>query len=796
MNKIELNKVSKSYGNQKILDNISIRFESNHCYAILGPSGCGKTTLLNIIASFDTDYSGDIFIGDYNLKSFSPLELANYRHNDLIYVQQNLSSFEELNALENINLIGTSKKKVDFKSFNFYASEKKKVSKLSGGEKQKVGIIRELKTQPRFILLDEPSASLDQTSSNIVLDYISKKYKDAIIIFVTHDLDLATKYADEILEMKDGKIKKNYHNKSKPSSYTPNNNKIRLKTKNVLKISRKLLLSNLNNTLVFISVFIAGLLCLGFSLAISLGFSSFFRQEIKDTSFDNTISLSNGHKAIDLTEDDYLNIKDNLTFIDFNYVYDIQSDFFSTIYTLDNKDEEFVFDINIASISYPIIQSNIHLEDDEVILTYDGSGEDYLLSLFGEDDIEDWFNDNEIYLSFYGDCLDKSVRVSSLLKTKDYPSFSILHSNPLWNHYILEDSSEYSVVINNKEITKVQKEIAKEEGYLIFKDTYGYYLKKEINSLANIDIIEEQVKNVIPIYFEEEEYPLAYYGSSFYFKNCVFKIEETNVDDLISFSFSIPSLSLGRYPLLDSNEIVISTSLAELINIDEVDVPIILSYNDLEYQLLIVGVASDNNLTIYQYDTWLEKVLNVAFNIDTSSLAIQSYVLIVNDNDLQEMVSKLRKLYPNYEIYSLKETIYTTLDTTLETINYGFYGIVFISLVIALVSIIILSYIEIFDYERQFQIFLDSGYSKKDICRIIFYLNLMRTLLTSLISSISCLILGNIVNQTFIDTLNFSSNILNTSMIIPLSVTSIALITFLISYGILKYHINHQGRGV
>ena len=145
MNKIELNKVSKSYGNQKILDNISIRFESNHCYAILGPSGCGKTTLLNIIASFDTDYSGDIFIGDYNLKSFSPLELANYRHNDLIYVQQNLSSFEELNALENINLIGTSKKKVDFKSFNFYASEKKKVSKLSGGEKQKVGIIRELK---------------------------------------------------------------------------------------------------------------------------------------------------------------------------------------------------------------------------------------------------------------------------------------------------------------------------------------------------------------------------------------------------------------------------------------------------------------------------------------------------------------------------------------------------------------------------------------------------------------------------------------------------------------------------
>mgnify|MGYP003308239817 CR=1 FL=1 len=185
-------------------------------YFLVGDSGCGKTTLLNCISGLE-DYSGYIEINKINQQNISEKEKDYFRLKNIGFVFQDFKLFEHTNVYSNIvfPLEIISNETDEFKNrkvkdllnivkLNGY--ENKIVNCLSGGEKQRISIARSLVNDPRVILADEPTGSLDNANSIVVMDILKNISKNRLIIVVSHDLELAKKYADEIIEIKDGEI--------------------------------------------------------------------------------------------------------------------------------------------------------------------------------------------------------------------------------------------------------------------------------------------------------------------------------------------------------------------------------------------------------------------------------------------------------------------------------------------------------------------------------------------------------------------------------------------------------------
>lgn len=220
-NLIELKNVSKKFKDKNediiILDNISIKLPTNNLVALTGPSGSGKSTLIHILALLDTPEQGEYNIQTSgNLFSFDEKQKSNFRKKNLSIVFQNYNLISDLTALENVMLP------------NLYLGEKKnnslnlaksllirvglenrlnhKPSELSGGEQQRVAIARSLVNEPKLILADEPTGSLDAKNAENILDVL-KNIKDdkTLIIFATHNKTLVNK-SDLELTISNGNV--------------------------------------------------------------------------------------------------------------------------------------------------------------------------------------------------------------------------------------------------------------------------------------------------------------------------------------------------------------------------------------------------------------------------------------------------------------------------------------------------------------------------------------------------------------------------------------------------------------
>lgn len=222
MSYIELNEVSKKYksGQSEILanDRISFNLDEGRLLIIVGASGAGKTTLLNIIGGMEQATSGDIIIDGKNLSKLNENDLTKYRRDDVGFVFQHYNLIPNLTALENVELaseiskdslnadeildqVGLSKREGNFPS------------QLSGGEQQRVAIARALAKNPKLLLCDEPTGALDyKTGKNILklLQDASRTFNSTVII-ITHN-SLIKPMADEVIELKDGRILNAYTN--------------------------------------------------------------------------------------------------------------------------------------------------------------------------------------------------------------------------------------------------------------------------------------------------------------------------------------------------------------------------------------------------------------------------------------------------------------------------------------------------------------------------------------------------------------------------------------------------------
>ena len=220
---LELKNVNKTYrpkksAETKALVDVSITFPDKGLVFILGKSGCGKSTLLNVIGGLDKPDSGEISIMGRSSKDFSSTDFDSYRNTFVGFVFQEYNVLDEFTVEDNIAIATELQgKKRDrariseiLRQFELEGLERRKPNTLSGGQKQRVAIARALIKNPRIILADEPTGSLDSDTGKEVLGILKKLSEEKLVVVVSHDREFAETYADRIVEMKDGKVVADY----------------------------------------------------------------------------------------------------------------------------------------------------------------------------------------------------------------------------------------------------------------------------------------------------------------------------------------------------------------------------------------------------------------------------------------------------------------------------------------------------------------------------------------------------------------------------------------------------------
>ncbi len=203
---IRLVNLEKSF-DFKVLDKINLDFNPGNIYILKGKSGSGKTTLLNLISGLDFEYSGNIYINDQDLKKMKKDDLMNY-HNSIGYMRQNCLLYRNITVLDNLLLIENNKDKIIelCKQFNILDIINKYPYEISGGERERVSLIRALLNDNNILLLDEPSANLDKDNSKNFVKYLEKiDISNKIVIISTHE-DLYDDIANVIVDINYGKI--------------------------------------------------------------------------------------------------------------------------------------------------------------------------------------------------------------------------------------------------------------------------------------------------------------------------------------------------------------------------------------------------------------------------------------------------------------------------------------------------------------------------------------------------------------------------------------------------------------
>ena len=207
MKGIVLQGISKSYGSDRILDNVNLKIPGGKFFALLGPSGCGKTTILRMISGLETPDSGEVFLGDQDITHVS----VNERSVNTVF--QSYALFPHLNVFENIayslrikslseDLIAQKVEKV-VRMFHLETLVYKRVTQLSGGQQQRVAIARAVINEPEVLLFDEPLAALDlRLREKVLLELIElQDHLGTTFVYITHDQAEALTVADQMAIM-------------------------------------------------------------------------------------------------------------------------------------------------------------------------------------------------------------------------------------------------------------------------------------------------------------------------------------------------------------------------------------------------------------------------------------------------------------------------------------------------------------------------------------------------------------------------------------------------------------------
>jgi len=216
---LEIRNVTKVYrskkGDQvKALDNVSVTFPASGMVFILGKSGSGKSTLLNVIGGLDSYDEGEFIIKGKSSKDFVGSDFDAYRNTFIGFIFQEYNILDDFSVGANIGLalelqgIKATPDKINaiLEQVDLTDYAHRKPNELSGGQKQRVAIARALVKQPQIIMADEPTGALDSNTGKAIFDTLKALSREKLVLIVSHDRDFAERYADRIIELKDGQI--------------------------------------------------------------------------------------------------------------------------------------------------------------------------------------------------------------------------------------------------------------------------------------------------------------------------------------------------------------------------------------------------------------------------------------------------------------------------------------------------------------------------------------------------------------------------------------------------------------
>ncbi|MHA0297138.1 ATP-binding cassette domain-containing protein [Mesomycoplasma ovipneumoniae] len=438
---IKIQNLTKKIDDRFIFSSLNLEIPSSKVTFVVGESGIGKTTLINLIAGFTKKDSGNISFFDENgseikkplvdvvFQDFNLIEKIT--SNDNILIGNNvINKLLDKNALnQNANLMSIKTEQLE-----------QKVNNLSGGERQRIAILRSLSRDSSFILLDEPTRNLDIENAKIVFENLANISKNKTILVVSHNLDLAKKYADKIVYIEKNKITeeifdKNSQNQSLIAKNSDLNYQKTAKNSKLSKIKQEFktgflltitdFKSKLTSSILFLLLFLTsffGTLLFG---VLNLNISSANLQNTIEYQLDSVVITKKSNAETNTFSTDEITKlqKDNpkivkivpiFNFPKVTFTYGDKTEFDSSVDYIDESDffkKRFIFD------NKTLVGRNIQNKD-EVIISK---------SLATKFNIEKPNNQKISVLSFRNTVVDLKVVGISSLSTLDRLNFSFLH---------------------------------------------------------------------------------------------------------------------------------------------------------------------------------------------------------------------------------------------------------------------------------------------------------------------------------------------------------------------------------
>lgn len=867
---IEIKKLSISFGKQTVLENIDLSFPRTGLFCVCGESGSGKSSLLNAISSI-IPFSGSIKVDGVEINGLKDIESANYRLKNIGFIFQDFKLFNSQTVEQNITfplsvLSNCSEKKKKIKCNDLLdivglsKFNKRICNSLSGGEKQRVAIARALINKPKIIIADEPTGSLDEKTGEEILKLLKSFSNNSLIIMVTHDIDLADRFADNIIFIKDKHIFKtqdiannNFQslyvlsNKecqkkrcSIPFSFAINHAKQNMKTKRIRSALSTLFMS-------------LGLMGIGLSISFSNSISNDIKRsynslvetasisirkpaqentELKIVNYDDAKELVNSYKdQIPIScgvgykanfeemfkdcNEFYLESGNKICFLnelsirnvnDFLAITKIKETIFPNQVS-ELNDDEIVLGLTIQQIRTACANFNIeksvdslsnYLEEHPVNVVIDLANQDWEYTdqqiftlkgftlcsepyvahsnrLFNKIVLEDnmRFPTTETYkINTYPWVLDKITYIET---ENNYEFIKLMRANGILDDYIFE-------VLNKKVfVTKFlnsnpdqidclvpyycpsSRLSEKEIEYILSYDKHlnnptiynnqGYvnYPENLISGFANRtyfslseDELFETIENNSSIKFNANEKEILK-------KSVVFSDFSQSFSSPVKFDSDFSKLISGREPM-DLDEIVISTGLMEKLNSGDYSNEYLyvstatkeinedIGVFTREYQtskLKIVGLIDNEELFVYHDSHWTEDyfVLKNGQNVKNLLPSCISFSL-EEDVDTDEVVRKLERAFPQYEIINPLLDINESIDSLCDSISLFVLCISAISLVISFILLCSCSYLHVQDIKTEIAMSRCIGINSKEASKFLYSYTFYSSCFALLISSI------------------------------------------------------------
>lgn len=686
---LKLNKVKKSYKTgsfvQQALKDINLEFRENEFVAALGPSGSGKTTLLNIIGGLDNYDSGDLIINGKSTKNFKASDWDAYRNNSVGFIFQSYNLIPHISILDNVEMgmtlsgVSARQRKVQakelLKKVGLADHIHKKPSQLSGGQMQRVAIARALANDPDIILADEPTGALDSKTSEQIMDLIKKIAKEKLVIMVTHNPDLANKYATRIIEMKDGEVTRD----SKPLNEKEKKNgsfslkKTSMSFLTALKLSFNNIKTKKGRTALTAFASSIGIIGIALILSLSNGFNIEVENFEQNSLAQSPIIIAN--QAMQVDEETMLKLQghDDLEkYSDKKRVY-AQNDVVDTMLhnnKITNDYIDYIEKMDMSKISGYSYEKGTSIN----LVTQNSDGKYNLLSMDNNSDVQLWTilpinpNDDEGVIEENYDVLAGSL-----------------------------DNDEPGIILQVNNRNQISASTLKQLGFGDEEVSFDDIMDKEFKIILNDDYYQKIGNTFIP----SQDYEKMY-----------------NSDN--SITVKVTAIIRGKEDkevVANSSGLAYTNSLVDLVISSNKNSAIVKAQEQVDYNILTNQVFDDETNSTNTKDMMMGYL-----GADTLPIAIYIYP---KDFDTKDYITDYLDDYNNgkdeddmVQYTDMADMISSLTGSIMDAITVVLIAFSSISLVVSSIMIGIITYISVLERTKEIGILRALGARKKDIKRV------------------------------------------------------------------------------